>query len=377
MSDSNPSDPEQEGDSLHAAKEALASKFGRTLDPLAEYEPIFREEDPDLFGMFMTEIVEPNDPAPSTTSQYGQMWEQWCEVMGRDDRHPACPNEQHALAYIQYLQDERENEPGTIRAKLQKMGRIYEHWQDEAALPHPDDFDPISSARKKVSLSDPQKKSPPNIPLERLREVVGGIHHIRDQAVVVMQLKLGLRATELCNIKLTEISLVDEKIRAFYPELGTSEYLEGRENAIYIPHDRMGNKSKRPRVLPLDEELRQVLRRYLLIRPASNRPWLFLSKQRHARLGDSAINDVWHGHFRPEYDETPQHRAVTSHFGRHYFTTWWRVKQNLNRELVKYMRGDKQGMESGVGREGMDHYLHAYYEDIESIYLNRVFKLNL
>ena len=68
---------------------------------------------------------------------------------------------------------------------------------------------------------------------------------------------------------------------------------------------------------------------------------------------------------------------MTSHFGRHYFTTWWRVKQDLNRELVKYMRGDKQGMESGVGREGMDHYLHAYYEDIENIYLGRIFKLQI
>lgn len=65
---------------------------------------------------------------------------------------------------------------------------------------------------------------------------------------------------------------------------------------------------------------------------------------------------------------------MTSHYGRHRFTTYWRVEQAIDRELVKYMRGDTVEGELGE-REAIDDYTHTYYEDIESIYLERIFEL--
>jgi hypothetical protein len=31
-------------------------------------------------------------------------------------------------------------------------------------------------------------------------------------------------------------------------------------------------------------------------------------------VDDEAINDAWKRHFHPEYEETQQHQAVTSHY---------------------------------------------------------------
>ncbi len=128
-------------------------------------------------------------------------------------------------------------------------------------------------------------------------------------------------------------------------------------------------------MLPINDELRRILIRYLLIRPDNGEPWLFLSQRSNTETDGEAINDAWKRHFRPEYEETEQHSGVTSHFGRHYFTTYWRVKEDMNRELIRYMRGDTLGASDRESSGGIDYYIHSYYEDIEQEYRDRTFKL--
>jgi len=151
--------------------------------------------------------------------------------------------------------------------------------------------------------------------------------------------------------------------------------LDGRENAIFIPQpdERDGNKSKRPRVLPLDDELQRVLLRYLLVRPDNGKSWLFLSKKSHSQLTTKRINAVWKEVFHPQYDETDRYKPVTSHYGRHWFTTYWRIEENLHEEHVKYMRGDKLS----TNPSAIHVYLHTYYDDIEDPYRERVYKLHI
>jgi len=203
------------------------------------------------------------------------------------------------------------------------------------------------------------------------------VTHVRDRAVIACQLKLGLRATELCNIKLSEITIENSELQRHYPELGTHSALDKIENAIYISHDRDGNKSRRPRVLPLDDELRRVLLRYLLTRPDTGSEWLFLSHTTYAQMHREYVSAIWEDAFHPEYEESEDYAAVTSHFGRHRFTTYWRVEQDLNRELIKYMRGDTAGARNIEERGAIDEYIHTYYEDVESIYRESIYKLNI
>lgn len=129
-------------------------------------------------------------------------------------------------------------------------------------------------------------------------------------------------------------------------------------------------------MLPLDGELRRLLARYLLIRPTANgSPWLFLSQKSHSKIDHKAINKVWKKELHPQYAETEEYKAVTSHFGRHRFTTWWRVQQDVNEELVKYMRGDS--VKKGSMNEPIHAYLHTYYEDIEELYRNNIYRLGI
>ncbi|WP_160135783.1 integrase [Halococcus salsus] len=51
------------------------------------------------------------------------------------------------------------------------------------------------------------------------------------------------------------------------------------------------------------------------------------------------------------------------------------MHQDVNAELVHYMRGDEAG--TSIEDGAMHHYIHTYYEDVEDLYLDRVFKLDV
>ena len=198
---------------------------------------------------------------------------------------------------------------------------------------------------------------------------------------MVSQLKLGMRSGEIANMQLQDVNINHESLREDYPELGTHPRVENRPNSIYIPPSiteggRDGNKSKKPRVLPLDDEMRRVLVDYLLIRPLGSEaretrlPWVFLSDSDNVKLKSEHAGRIWKKELPEEYEETEKQRKIRSHFGRHYFSTFWRNKQGLQRELVQYMRGDVVGNDDSI-----DFYLHTYYEDIEETYRKNVYRL--
>jgi integrase/recombinase XerD len=355
-------------------KETLVAAFGTDIDPLAVHEPTFETIDVDPFDPFRTDVLEPG-VSRRTQSNYETLWRQWREYMTRVGRHPACPNVDHVQGFARYELDEKGNQPRTVAEKLRKLGKIYAYWQKSPVFPHAAEFDPIRLARMGLDLSFRERKSPPPIPLTELPRLVESITHCRDHALVVCQLKLGLRATELCNLTLGEVHLDEPLLQTRYPELGNHERLVDRPNAVYIPHDREGNKSRCPRVLPLDDELQSVLTEYLLRRPTVDDPWVFLSKTNHNPLRKEAINTVWKNTFHPQYAETDRYRAVTSHYGRHRFSTYWRVEQDLTRELLQYLRGDTPGATEFGELGTLDEYLHTYYEDIEEIYRERMYSI--
>ena len=362
----------------------VAEAFDTSLDPLAEFEERFDTLEIDPFEPVMEKVLEPNDLHESTLRQYRCVFEEWTKHMAHEGRHPACPHDEHVVRFIEYqlapeAEGGKDNHPGTVKGKIRKLNRAYEFWQDTAAFPHPQDYNPFQLARETVNLESPDPKEHRRLPVSELWEMIASVTHLRKRAIIGVQFKLGLRATEVSNIKLRDLSLDIAELKDHYSEMGSERRLEGRPNAIYVPpgEERPGNKSRRPRVLPLDDELRRLLVRYLLARPDNGEPWLFLSQKSHSKLNEKAVNKVWKDEFHPEYEETEQYRPVTSHFGRHRFTTWWRVEQDVNRELVKYMRGDKAGSKSVTNNEAIDAYLHTYYEDIEDLYLENIYKLGL
>ncbi len=304
-------------DDSFTERKRLADAFDRETDPLAEYEATFKTTGVDPLELFVEDVLSAKDITPRTRADYHRLFDQWRAHMQTEGRHPACPAERHLRSFIQYERDEKENHPDTVQEKLRKLKEVYLYWQAAPSFPHSSEYNPFTIVKQTVSLDAPEQKPLPRIPLEELREFVGRIETLRNLAIVLVQLKLGLRATEVCNLPLGELDIRDEDVQSHYSSLGDHWMLDGRPNAVYIPHDR---------------------------------------------------------YFHPEYAETEHYRPVLSHYGRHRFTTFWRVEQDLPRPLVKYLRGDRPDSESITERDGIDEYIHTYYEDIESVYRREIYR---
>lgn len=376
---------EQEETDIESRRKKFAKEFDRELDPLADKEDRFLNIDEDPFELFIDEILSPGDPSESTLVNYRTTFEQWQDYMNKQGRHPACPNEHHVKGFIRYqCADPADgglgNHRSTLDQKLFRLNRFFQYLQAERPFPQSQDYNPIEVGKEKASLPTPDEKNVPEISVAELRNILAGITHYRKRAILLTQLKLGLRQGELCNIQLQDLHIANAELRRHFPAMGAHPSVVDYNNAIYIPSqdERDGNKSERPRVVPLDDELRRVLLRYLLVRPDNGEPWLFLTLKTHGKITDNqTINDIWRDAFHPEYAETEDEKAVTSHYGRHWFSTWWRVKRDINRQLVKYMRGDVASQQSLDDRAAIDDYLHTNYEDIETPYREEIFKLGL
>lgn len=298
-----------------------------------------------------------------------------------DRRPPACPTEDDIEQFAIHQKETRGKKVRQVKSDLRMLERAYEYWQDKSEFPHPTGYNPIVNAQKKIpfrsySSEEPEKEFP-WIPIDELRQRIQNIKHVRNRAIIGTQFKVGGRVGEITEMRLSDIHIQHSQLQDTYPELGTHQRLD-YEDAVIIPDkdSRDRNKSSNRRILPIDDELRKLLLQYLLIRPKNGEPWVFLSQERNAQLWPKRINEMWHDAFRPEYEETETHKPVTSHYGRHYFTTYWKIKQGVDRELAKYMRGDEL-KEEDKQNEAIDSYLHTKYEDIEDLYRENIFKFGI
>lgn len=360
------------------SRNEIATAFGRTRDPLAEYETRFVALEHDAFDVFLQSGLDPTGPAADTRAAYCRLIDEWKHHMERMGRHPACPNERHVASFVEYCLHTRRLKPTTVRTKLHRLDKIYRYWQTDAVFPHERSFNPFEYVFSTVDLSQPPSKSPPKITPSRLGDLVRSLTDVRNRLIVVLQLKLGLRAGEVSNLRLANLCVDHDELQTAYPELGSNPALEGRENTVYIPsrYEESGNKSHRPRLLPLDAEVTRILLQHLIIRSDTGLPWVFQSRTTTTQITPEAINRVWKQAFRPEFDETDDYRAVTSHYGRHRFSTYWQVENEIPRELVQYMRGDRiEGTDPN--RQTIDSYIHTYYDDIESVYRSQMYSLGL
>lgn len=373
-----------EQETNHEKHEALANRFGTTTDPLAQYSDTFwaseRRDDVDPFQLWLEDRVYTRDYSKDYVTALERRVDQWRSFMvSRSDRHPACPSARHVESFARYYLNERDNNPGTVAEKLGCLSRCYRYFQESPNFPHGTDFNPFDAAKGKMNLNDDDPKPPRPIPIHELRTVMqDDLRHVRDRAIIMAGFKWGLRASEVTNVKLEDVHLANAELREHYDDLGSAPALEDRPNAVYVPHDRERNKRDRPTVLPIDDEFRRVLTQWLLCRPDNGEEWLFTSKNNGLKIDHTNINDIWKKHFRPRYGPTDRFRGVTSHYGRHYFVTYMRNEKDWPRQLLKYMRGDRQsGGEIKSTRDAIDSYIHTFYEDIEARYRREIYKFRV
>jgi integrase/recombinase XerD len=370
------------GGTMSTEQEAIdqvAEAFDRNTDPLKEYESAFEGLDVDPLEAYIDRVLIPNGSSGSTLDNYRYSYDQWRAVMDELGRHPACPSDRHVKQFVISLRDEHGNVGSTINKKLNNVNRAYEWWQEHHAFPHPTDYNPFKIAKREIDLSgDSNVGDYPPLNVSELRDIIQNCLHVRDRLFIVWPLKFALRAGALLNIHLEDIALSHGSIKHEYPSLGTAAALDGYENVLYIPSrdEREGNKSHRSRILPLDDEARRVLIQFLQTRPTVDSPNLIVSERTYEPMDDSEhVSVVWKDHFEGVNNsaEYEKYRNIRSHYGRNFFTNYWKIQEDIPRELVQYMRGDKLG--KSTSGEAIDEYLEAHYGDIRDLYLDRVFKL--
>lgn len=359
--------------------EQYADAFNKETDPLSEYSEQFQRL-PDPFDFFIQQVLYNRDAIndEDTYQSYRRTYQQWRDHIDAitEDRHPACPTANHVQRFIEWRRDVHQNGPQTIKGKLSRLSQAYEYWQGKSSMPHSKGWNPFVIGKKETSLGEYTDKDYPDLPLSELQSQFAEITNIRRRAIVGTQIKEGLRAGEICNLRISEIDISHQDLQQQYPRLGTHQAVKDRSDVIYIPNDRDGNKSSNPRLLPIDDELRWLLLRHLLTRPQVEEPWVFLSKRTFTKVNPQGVNSEWKAAFHPKYAGTENYAPITSHYGRHRFSSFWRLDAGLDREQVQYMRGDKVEPIEDVS-EAIDDYLHPNYRLIEQTYRQEMFKLNI
>ncbi len=230
--------------------------------------------------------------------------------------------------------------------------------------------------------SDPVRRE---MTVSQMREFVATARHPLEQAVIVTLLKTGIRVGELCNIDLRDITVSDgELIDSF--DIGSRAALDTRPDSLYVSADptvdteymgetrRATNKRKRDTVVPVDAELRQTLKRWLLIRPDTlcEADPLFVDTESDwgQRLTPPRVRTIIERHAREfGWYQTGGGATenVTPHYFRHFFTTHLRDRTG-DRGVVKYLRGD-------VADDIIDTYTHNWGDQVRRVYEQNIYSL--
>ncbi len=149
---------------------------------------------------------------------------------------------QHIYAYIGNNQN-RGLKVGGIKTNLQGIYAFLRFLVDHRIL-EPDILD------KKIQLKLPELL-PRAIPAEDLEALLVVVNNVRDQAMILLLLRTGMRIGELLNVKVSDIILPEQKI------------------LIYL-----GEKNYQGRVVHFTEDAERALRKWLKVRN-TNGDYLF------------------------------------------------------------------------------------------------------
>ncbi|MFC7157484.1 tyrosine-type recombinase/integrase [Halomarina halobia] len=291
----------------------------------------------------------------------------------------AAADRRDCMAYVHGLREE--HAPSTVATYASYLNRFYAYMTQVGAF----DANPMALVIEEMDESvdaDPTRRE---LSIPQMRAFVGRLGHPLDRALVVTLLKTGMRVGELCNLDLRDVSLDDEEVRAAYPVTPRGA-LDGRPDSIFVASEvargravngeerSASNKRKRSTVIPIDRELKRVLKVWLAIRPEAVSPAepLFVStsdawgervttglvRQRVVRQAER------NGWYRPGGGAEEN---VTPHYFRHFFTTHLRDRTG-DRGIVKYLRGD-------VAADVIDTYTHNWGDRVREVYEANVYSV--
>jgi integrase len=212
-----------------------------------------------------------------------------------------------------------------------------------------------------------------------MQNFVDTVRHPLHRAIVVTLLKTGIRSGELCNLDLMDLN-IDHSAMWWRPRAQIAKQPDSMYISSKHAHNdesegeirTASNKRKRETVIPIDDELRQTLIRWLSIRPDCQETIQPLFLGTVNRWGKRVTIDMVHhtvenyarkrGWFRTGGGAAEN---VTPHYFRHFFTTHLRDRTG-DRGVVKYLRGD-------VASDVIDTYTHNWGDRVRETYLENIY----
>jgi site-specific recombinase XerD len=331
----------------------------------------------DPVGYFI-EDLEFHGRTERTREAYERVLRRFERFVDERGATPASADRRDCLAFVHDLRGEYA--PSTVATYATYVHRFYDYMlQTETFEGNPmalvvaemDESIDTDPARREVSVAG-------------MRTFVDDIAHPLERALVVTLLKTGMRVGELVNLDLRDLAL-DGELRAGYEVLPRPQ-LDTRPNSLYVDSDvargatvngeerTASNKRKRATVVPVDDELRYELERWLAVRPDTTSPadplFLDTGEAWGRRLTTGQVRTVVrrhaeaHGWHREGGDASEN---VTPHYFRHFFTTHLRDRTG-DRGVVKYLRGD-------VATDVIDTYTHNWGDRVREVYEANVYSL--
>jgi len=262
---------------------------------------------------------------------------------------------------------------------------------------------PIPDAKEhhlNLNLSNSGKERP-EVSLSLMQSILDSVDQPLAKAELMMLLKTGARASEICNLDLRDINLDHEGYRRTYLEddnhnVTLRAQIQSRPDSIYFASDitegnvvngeerKDSNKRVNSSIVPIDNDLKRVLLRWLACRqdtPEHPAQPLFLKRHsiKPERMTRNALKDQV-----ARLTENAGQR-LTPHFFRSYFTTMHRevpesVADTASKEdmhlpsipkpQLHYIRGDAE-------EDIVDRYTQNWSLLLEATYRQNVYKFDV
>ncbi|TKR27714.1 tyrosine-type recombinase/integrase [Natronomonas salsuginis] len=287
-------------------------------------------------------------------------------------------DERACMTWVHSLRSDHAD--STVASYAAYVHRFYAYMTQVGAF----DSNPMALVTEEMDESidtDPARRE---ISIEEMRSFFGEISHPLERAVIGTLLKTGMRVGECCNLDLRDIYIDDTEVGETFsvPHRGA---LDGRPDSIYVSSDpargepyngesrTASNKRKRDTVVPMDAELKRLLKTWLAIRPDVESPAepLFCSTSEWGRrITPPMVRNMVASHA----SERGWYRSgggaeenITPHYFRHFFTTHLRDRTG-DRGIVKYLRGD-------VATDVIDTYTHSWGDRVRSVYEDSMYAM--
>jgi integrase len=323
---------------------------------------------------YFLEDMEQHGRSQRTIDAYSRVLRDFEQYINeRSNTTPPEASYRDCTAWINTLR--RDNAKSTVASYASYLNRFYVYMTQVGVL----EENPMTLVIEEMEETIDANPTRRDISVPAMRDFVSSIEHPLHKAIIVTLLKTGMRAGELSNLDLRDTSIerlphasrpqLDEKGNSLFisPDRSRGELSEGERRTA-------SNKRKRSTVIPIDGELRDVLLRWLAVRPDANSPAKPLFTHTAKRWGERITPDAVHHIVEKHARKNGWYRTggsaeenVTPHYFRHFFTTHLRDRTG-DRGIVKYLRGD-------VASDVIDTYTHNWGDRVRQVYERNIYQL--